>query len=288
MMSRFKSEFNVMILNLIASYVVDFPSSIPICSSQDLTRITSEPPVKSSSRRQKYQRSTLIPLISPEHAIITGAFIRKELVAIIKQRNIHLANGKASSIQDILSHILCDDDGKFMAETEVSDLIITLLMGGYENTSSICEFVVNYPAESQEVIAISIKVRDFIKSGFIRFDFTDLMYAGLISLGFLVIYRLDDWSIPFGPMEANDRSIVNLERPLDNDGDPLAINTSEVVAANGVPLWNWRDTLGNGGEGQSCYGRIITVKWGEYTRRVGIDGSTKVIKEAIKILLELV
>ena len=37
-----------------------------------------------------------------------------------------------------------------------------------------------------------------------------------------------------------------------------------------------------GGEGQSCYGRIITVKWGEYTRRVGIDGSAKAIKEAIK------
>ncbi|XP_024978784.1 trihelix transcription factor GT-1-like isoform X5 [Cynara cardunculus var. scolymus] len=37
-----------------------------------------------------------------------------------------------------------------------------------------------------------------------------------------------------------------------------------------------------GGEGQSSYGRIITVKWGEYTRRIGIDGSTKAIKEAIK------
>ncbi|CAH1420572.1 unnamed protein product [Lactuca virosa] len=93
---------------------------------------------------------------------------------------------------------------------------------------------------------------------------------------------LDDGSIPFGPMEANGRSTVNLERALDNDGDPLAITTAEAVAGNGVPPWNWRDTPGNGGEGQSCYGRIITVKWGEYTRRFGIDGSAKSIKEAIK------
>lgn len=93
---------------------------------------------------------------------------------------------------------------------------------------------------------------------------------------------LEDGSIPFGPMEANGRSTVNLERPLDNDGDPLAITTAEAVAANGVPPWNWRETPGNGGEGQSSYGRIITVKWGEYTRRIGIDGSTKAIKEAIK------
>ncbi|KAJ9562517.1 hypothetical protein OSB04_007677 [Centaurea solstitialis] len=102
---------------------------------------------------------------------------------------------------------------------------------------------------------------------------------------------LEDGSIPFGPMEANGRSTVNLERPLDNDGDPLAITTAEAVAANGVPPWNWRETpemakvlacLYVGGEGQSSYGRIITVKWGEYTRRIGIDGSTKAIKEAIK------
>ncbi|KAJ0457253.1 putative transcription factor MYB-HB-like family [Helianthus annuus] len=91
---------------------------------------------------------------------------------------------------------------------------------------------------------------------------------------------LEDGSIPFGPMEANGRSTtVNLERPLDDDGDPLAITAAE---ANGVPPWNWRETPANGAEGQSSYGRIITVKWGEYTRRIGIDGSAKAIKDAIK------
>lgn len=45
---------------------------------------------------------------------------------------------------------------------------------------------------------------------------------------------------------ANGRSTVNLERPLDNDGDPLVITTAEAVAASGVPPWNWRETPGNG------------------------------------------
>lgn len=38
-----------------------------------------------------------------------------------------------------------------------------------------------------------------------------------------------------------------------------------------------------GGESQASYcGRIITVKLGEYRRRIGIDGTADAIKEAIK------
>ncbi|KAM1021322.1 hypothetical protein ACFX2J_042234 [Malus domestica] len=83
---------------------------------------------------------------------------------------------------------------------------------------------------------------------------------------------LEDSTIPFGPMEANDRSTLNLERQLDHDGgDPLAITAADAVAVNGVPPWNWREGPENGGEDHSSYcGRIITVKLGEYTRRIGI------------------
>ena len=43
-----------------------------------------------------------------------------------------------------------------------------------------------------------------------------------------------------------------------------------------------------GGEGHSAYGgRVITVKWGEYTRRIGIDGTANAIKEAIKSAFHL-
>ncbi|KAM7509234.1 hypothetical protein LguiA_019687 [Lonicera macranthoides] len=94
---------------------------------------------------------------------------------------------------------------------------------------------------------------------------------------------LENGDIPFGPVEANGRSTVNLERPLDNEGDPLAITTADAVTASGLPPWNWRETPANGGEGQPSYaGRVITVKWGEYTRRIGIDGTAEAIKEAIK------
>lgn len=45
---------------------------------------------------------------------------------------------------------------------------------------------------------------------------------------------------------ASGRSTVNLERPLDTDGDPLAITAADAVVASGVPPWNWRETPGNG------------------------------------------
>ncbi|KAF8104577.1 hypothetical protein N665_0171s0079 [Sinapis alba] len=94
----------------------------------------------------------------------------------------------------------------------------------------------------------------------------------------------DDPSISFGSVEANGRPALNLERRLDHDGHPLAITTVDAVAANGVPPWNWRETPGNGGDshGQPFGGRIITVKFGDYTRRIGVDGSTEAIKDTIR------
>ncbi|EFH69009.1 DNA binding protein GT-1 [Arabidopsis lyrata subsp. lyrata] len=94
----------------------------------------------------------------------------------------------------------------------------------------------------------------------------------------------DDTSISFGSVEANGRPALNLERRLDHDGHPLAITTVDAVAANGVTPWNWRETPGNGGDshGQAFGGRVITVKFGDYTRRIGVDGSAEAIKEAIR------
>ncbi|KAI3409000.1 Myb-like domain-containing protein [Psidium guajava] len=95
----------------------------------------------------------------------------------------------------------------------------------------------------------------------------------------------DDSGIQFGPMEASGQATVNMDRQLDQDGDPLAITTADAVEAGGVPPWNWRDAPGNvmaGGDQSSYGGRVITVKLGDYVRRVGIDGSGDAIKEAIK------
>ncbi|KAH7511521.1 hypothetical protein ACOSP7_018588 [Xanthoceras sorbifolium] len=93
----------------------------------------------------------------------------------------------------------------------------------------------------------------------------------------------DDTSISFGPVEASGRPTLNLERRLDHDGHPLAITAADAVAATGVPPWNWRETPPeNGVEAQSFGGRVISVKCGDFTRRIGIDGSADAIKEAIK------
>lgn len=75
--------------------------------------------------------------------------VRKELKAIIKQRKLDLADGKASPTQDILSHMLLtpDEDGKFMGELDIADKILGLLIGGHDTASAACTFVVKFLAE---------------------------------------------------------------------------------------------------------------------------------------------
>lgn len=86
-------------------------------------------------------------------AIKASNFIRKKLVRIIKQRKIDLGEGKASSTQDILSHMLltCDENGKFMGELDIADKILGLLIGGHDTASSACAFIVKYLAELPEI-----------------------------------------------------------------------------------------------------------------------------------------
>ncbi|KAM7480827.1 hypothetical protein LguiB_005410 [Lonicera macranthoides] len=86
-------------------------------------------------------------------AIKASNYIRKELILIIKQRKIDLAEGKATPTQDILSHMLLtsDEDGKFMNELDIADKILGLLIGGHDTASSACTFIVKYLAELPEV-----------------------------------------------------------------------------------------------------------------------------------------
>ncbi|THG08111.1 hypothetical protein TEA_021302 [Camellia sinensis var. sinensis] len=92
---------------------------------------------------------------TPFHRSIKASeYIRKEfLMRIIKQRKIGLAEGKASPVQDILSHMLLttDEDGKFMKESDIADKILGLLIGGHDTASSACAFIVKYLAELPHV-----------------------------------------------------------------------------------------------------------------------------------------
>ncbi|KAL0327341.1 UNVERIFIED_CONTAM: Trihelix transcription factor GT-1 [Sesamum angustifolium] len=96
----------------------------------------------------------------------------------------------------------------------------------------------------------------------------------------------NDAKLGMAPCSANGRSALNLERRLDHDGHPLAITAAEAVGASGVSPWNWRET-GSGEQTNTYDGRVITVKLGDYTKRIGIDASAEAIKEAIKSAFRL-
>lgn len=93
---------------------------------------------------------------------------------------------------------------------------------------------------------------------------------------------IDDASIQFGPIEVNEGPTLNLERDMEHEGHPLAITAAEAVTGDGVPPSFWHETPVNGDETHSYVGRVITVKWGDYTRRVGVDGTADAIKDVIR------
>lgn len=91
-----------------------------------------------------------------------------------------------------------------------------------------------------------------------------------------------------------DRPALNIDQRLDNDSQTTSLLSHESPLANGMSPWSWRDTSANGlpqwtaGIDRSLpAGRVIVVKWGEVTRRIGIDGSAEAIKDAIKSVFGL-
>lgn len=82
-------------------------------------------------------------------AIKASNLIRKELLKIIRERKVDLAEGVASPTQDILSHMLltCNENGEFMTELDIADKILGLLIGGHDTASVTCTFIVKYLAE---------------------------------------------------------------------------------------------------------------------------------------------
>ncbi|KAI3747337.1 hypothetical protein L6452_09791 [Arctium lappa] len=85
--------------------------------------------------------------------IVAANFIRKELIAIVKQRKIDLAQGKATPTQDILSHMLLfrDEDGNGMEEYDIANKILVSLIAGHDTTSSTSAFIVKFLAEFPQV-----------------------------------------------------------------------------------------------------------------------------------------
>ncbi|XP_059284428.1 beta-amyrin 28-monooxygenase-like [Lycium ferocissimum] len=94
-----------------------------------------------------------LPGTAYNRSIKASNLIRKDLLAIIRQRKIDLAEGKASATQDIMSHMLLtsDESGKFMHESEIAAKILGLLVGGHDTASSACTSIVKFLAELPHV-----------------------------------------------------------------------------------------------------------------------------------------
>ncbi|GMH11788.1 hypothetical protein Nepgr_013629 [Nepenthes gracilis] len=90
-----------------------------------------------------------LPGMPFNRAIKASNIIRKQLMKIIKQRKIDLAEKVTTQTQDILSHMLTvtDDQGYHMDDLDIADKILGLLIGGHDTTSIAITFVVFYLAE---------------------------------------------------------------------------------------------------------------------------------------------
>ncbi|GKC86632.1 beta-amyrin 28-oxidase-like protein, partial [Tanacetum coccineum] len=66
-----------------------------------------------------------------------AAAIRTELKTLINARRVALAEGKATSSQDLLSHLLTssDEDGKYLTEMEIANNILLLLFAGHDTST---------------------------------------------------------------------------------------------------------------------------------------------------------
>ncbi|GMP34055.1 hypothetical protein CsSME_00007096 [Camellia sinensis var. sinensis] len=78
----------------------------------------------------------------------------------------------------------------------------------------------------------------------------------------------------------------SLERTY-HDADPLDIHELEGIVPNEFPSWNWRGTPRRDEDVSGSGGRVISVKYEESVKRIGIDGSADAIKEAIKSAFRL-
>ncbi|TXG74481.1 hypothetical protein EZV62_003060 [Acer yangbiense] len=86
-------------------------------------------------------------------AIKAADELRREVIALIKQRKIDLEEKTASLNQDLLSHMLeeTDENGQPMSEIYIAEKIIGLVVAGHDGVSSVMTSIVKYLAEYPDV-----------------------------------------------------------------------------------------------------------------------------------------
>ncbi|XP_071722184.1 cytochrome P450 716A75-like [Rutidosis leptorrhynchoides] len=86
-------------------------------------------------------------------AIKAGEKLREKIGLIIKERKDALAANLVSPNQDILTHMIAvpDDNGEFMSALEISDKIVSFIIGGYHTTSSTITYAIKYLAQMPHI-----------------------------------------------------------------------------------------------------------------------------------------
>lgn len=96
-----------------------------------------------------------LPGTAFNRAIKAANSLREELSPIIKQKRNDLSEKKDVATYDLLSKILMfsDEDGKFLNEMEIADMILGILIASHDTTSTVMTFVVYYLADHPDVYA---------------------------------------------------------------------------------------------------------------------------------------
>ncbi|XP_076883663.1 beta-amyrin 28-monooxygenase-like [Bidens hawaiensis] len=82
-----------------------------------------------------------------------AAAIRKELMIIIKERRVELKEGKTSSSQDLLSHLLTssDENGRYLTEKDIANNILLLLFAGHDTSTVTITLLIKSLGEHPDV-----------------------------------------------------------------------------------------------------------------------------------------
>ncbi|KAM7459679.1 hypothetical protein LguiA_036673 [Lonicera macranthoides] len=96
-----------------------------------------------------------LPGTAFNRAIKAANSLREELSPIIKRKRNDLSEKRDVATYDLLSKILMfsDEDGKFLNEMEIADMILGILIASHDTTSTVMTFVVYYLADHPDVYA---------------------------------------------------------------------------------------------------------------------------------------